>query len=742
MTFSPGAVGSAITLTGDGAHLTVPPVLNTEGSFSMSAWVRIDPAAKDHILTVLSEQTSASSRISLTYRPENGGYWSALMQSGDPLAGASANSQPNSVQLGVWTNLTFTYDARAGALWLYVNGVTAGAGVFVQKPSPSAPIQIGCMLWGTDPCVNKFIGQIDEVRLYDRQLSADEIPDLVQRDNVQTGYWKLNDGTGTTAVDGVQGGPAGVLGTGASFTTSGGPLTGSVHFDGTAGAVKMGTPMLRTDKSFSVGAWVRLDQVPATDALAVSQEGFAAADGAASGVGLGLHDGNWVFTLGGAVVVTSPKAKAGVWTHVTGTLAVLPTGNYMVLYVNGAAVNNRLTTTVPQVPSTTGQFVIGRGQAKGAAAAFWPGNVAEVRTYSREVSPASVKQIVQQDNVRAGQWPLNGDTKDVSGHSADATLSGGTSWTQGHDTVHNGKAVQLDGTTGSVQTPNVLRTDQDFTVAAWVKWTKASDGSYHEVLSADGTKASAFMLRVTNDGKWAFSMTGQDATNGGTGSAQATGPLAQKDMWTHLVGMYSVTSHQISLYVNGTVAATAQFTVTPWNASGGLAIGRGKWNGAPVEFFPGAIDSVTVYGRDLFDDEIAALVGRDLNLVHEWALTEKTGTTAADAIGAKPGTLSGSATFGNGPFGGAVQFDGTPGAVSTDPIDTHTDQNFSVSAWVYVQKAPDNPAQLTAVSLDGAHGSRFRLGYVKDNGQNVLGAWVFDMPVGGQERLDVGRGRR
>ncbi|MEV5720489.1 LamG domain-containing protein [Amycolatopsis mediterranei] len=732
VTYTAGAVGSAASLAGDGGHLTAPSIFNTQAAFTVSAWAKVDPTGKDGVRTILSEVTPGLAEMSLMYRPENGGHWQFGMQSGTPLAGGWLTSKATALP-GSWTHLDGVYDAVLHQISLYVNGEYDSTMDWTQQAEPSAPIQIGCTYWDNNACASPFKGLIDQVRLYDRVLSFDEIAEQVGRDNVMSGYWKLGDGAGKTARNEISGGPAGTLNAGAAFVPDG-PIKGAVHFDGTSGAIDTGATAVRTDNSFSVSAWVKLDHLPdaGTDAVAVSQ------DGTSSGFALGVHDGEWAMTLRAPAAGSAAKAnvvkprcacahypaQAGLWTHVVGVLDVTGDGAFANIWVDGRFGYNVDTEEGPA--GNPGALVIGRGQANGAPTAFFPGSVAEVRVFPYSVSDSQVENVLRQDNVKAGSWPLGGDAKDTSGHvpALDGTVLGGVTWGGGHDAAHDGKAAVLDGSTGSITAPRAVDTTGSYTVSAWANATKIG-GSYREVLSADGGKNSAFMLRLTSDGHWAFSVTGADAA--GSDADQIVGPAATANTWVHLVGVVDSSTYQASLYVNGVAAGSTALTDLEWGASN-FVIGRGKWNGAPVEFFPGAIDGVNVYNRVLFADEIAALSGRDLNLVHDWPLTEKSGTTASDAAGVQPGTLSGGASFGPGPFGNAVQLDGSSGVVSTAPTDLRTDENFTVSAWVNLKQAATPPAQLTAVSLDGEHGSKFRLGYIIDDDQYANGVWVFDMP--------------
>ena len=56
-----------------------------------------------------------------------------------------------------------------------------------------------------------------------------------------------------------------------------------------------------------------------------------------------------------------------------------------------------------------------------------------------------------------------------------------------------------------------------------------------------------------------------------------------------------------------------------------------------------------------------------------------------------------------------------------------------MAAWVYLKSndCETNPSarcKFDAVSVDGDKTSKFRLGHVIDDDQNMLGAWTFEMP--------------
>ena len=84
-------------------------------------------------------------------------------------------------------------------------------------------------------------------------------------------------------------------------------------------------------------------------------------------------------------------------------------------------------------------------------------------------------------------------------------------------------------------------------------------------------------------------------------------PVSTTDVgrWVHLVGVFDATNARISLYINGTLAASVPRTAR-WHANGPLTIGTALWSpaGGPrrlVDWWPGDIDEVRVYAGAVTD---------------------------------------------------------------------------------------------------------------------------------------------
>jgi hypothetical protein len=194
---------------------------------------------------------------------------------------------------------------------------------------------------------------------------------------------------------------------------------------------------------------------------------------------------------------------------------------------------------------------------------------------------------------------------DSSASSNNGMLNGGPTWTTGRI---NG-ALSFNGSSAEVDiNKNVLDTSKDYSVAAWVQLSNPN--VWASAVSQDGTNVSGFYLQYTNPsipngGRFAFSLISSDSTQSPT--TRAFSPFnPSTNIWYHLVGVHDATNNQIKLYVNGTLVDT-QSVGAAWNAVGETVIGRGRYGGNPVDFWPGLIDDVHMYNRVLSAQDVATL---------------------------------------------------------------------------------------------------------------------------------------
>lgn len=126
-------------------------------------------------------------------------------------------SPVGSMVLNTWYHVAGTYDGDS--VKVYVNGIQQGS-LYMPTgmiPGTAYPWRIGRLSDPSQTQTRFWSGQIDEVRIWNRALDASEI--LARYDhhldpNQETGlagYWRFNDGNGTTVVDETSNGNNGTL---------------------------------------------------------------------------------------------------------------------------------------------------------------------------------------------------------------------------------------------------------------------------------------------------------------------------------------------------------------------------------------------------------------------------------------------------------------------------------------------------------------------------------------------------
>jgi glucose/arabinose dehydrogenase/PKD repeat protein len=161
-----GRFGKALTFDGATSIVRVPDSasLGLAPGMTVEAWVRPTVAGGDR--TVVGKQRTGGAAYALYASNSDG-----LPEGDGYLSGAERTVSGNgALPLDTWSHLAVSYDG--GTVRLYVNGALVGSTIASGPlPASSGALEIGAStLAGA-----RFAGQLDEVRVYDRALSAAEI---------------------------------------------------------------------------------------------------------------------------------------------------------------------------------------------------------------------------------------------------------------------------------------------------------------------------------------------------------------------------------------------------------------------------------------------------------------------------------------------------------------------------------------------------------------------------------------
>ncbi|MFF9398989.1 LamG-like jellyroll fold domain-containing protein [Streptomyces sp. NPDC014744] len=273
---APGVAGRALALNGTDAYAhTTAPHSDTQRPFTVSAWAKLD-RIPDQAATVVTQLGKNRPGFELYYS-KTYNRWGFTQYSADvPNATQIRAVQPEgtTARVGEWVHLVGVHDAVAQTLTLYVNG-TKAAGVAQTSPwYAGGRVQLGALSVDGGNLIQYFPGQIDDVRLYDRPVSDDEVRQMFQQRPLVSARWKLDtaDAGSTSPDDSGQAAPMSLQG-GAQIGL--GYMDGGLELNGTTGYASTPAVPVDTSSSFTVTAWAQAASVPTANATVVSAEGSA-----------------------------------------------------------------------------------------------------------------------------------------------------------------------------------------------------------------------------------------------------------------------------------------------------------------------------------------------------------------------------------------------------------------------------------------------------------------------------------
>jgi hypothetical protein len=519
--------------------------------------------------------------------------------------------------VGQWYHVVGTY-SFSGSLYLYVNGVqvstnshTVAAISYDSNPFSIAKLDYCCSTG------HHFDGQIDDVRIYNRALSATEVTALYQSGQVTrksvsnqglVGYWAMNDGTGTTVGDSSGNGYNGFFSGSVSWAT--GKHGGGVDFAGGNINSNNSTPFNFGNNSFSVGAWFKLDTTTSYKTI-VSKGGFWANDEFVLYANSGVL---YFYVDKGGVKYYTPTISlaTNVWYHAFGVYD----GSYINLYLNGAFVGQTAVSNL-NIGNATNLRI---GSGGGGSDAF-DGLIDDVRVYNRALSAAEIAALYAQNETKVnastnskmteglvGLWSFDGPdisgstNYDRSGNSRNATSTGSP-------VPAIGKIGQAMNFTGSGQYAIASgfsepgTSSQPYTFAAWVNpaATETTGNIIHMSSRSDGLGWCLPPLTITGNKAKAESWNGGQVTVTGTTDVPS-------NTWTHIATTWDATGG-LKIYVNGVLDNSTPQAV--YQASGlsnyiWMAYSAGSCSGDSGDF-DGSVDDVRIYSRALTAAEIYRL---------------------------------------------------------------------------------------------------------------------------------------
>jgi len=628
-----GKIGQALDFDGNDDHVNMgdpaSAVLDPTGSFSLSAWVKTTQTkgAADYAAIVGKGFLVAANGYGLFLDGDNSSKPAFQARTGATIVSARSSVSIND---GAWHHLVGVRDHAGNITQLYVDGVLAGSGSGALTSYASTYyFGVGSRYNGSLWETFFFDGSVDEVRMYNRTLSATEIwnlyqagggailnsPDL-QIDALEqglAGYWKLDDGSGTSATDASTNGNTGTLTNGPTWTT--GQIGGAVSFDGTNDMIAI-TDSAVLDTG-GVGSWCNWFYTDTNQSGVNTGFSHNTGGGTYAVIGSYLTSSSgalagYVRIAGVAYSATTPVYSSGYWNgawhHVCTTFDKNLSSGRLKLYVDGviAGSNNAASGDIDAGITP----VIGAWKNSGPFE-YFNGDTDEVRVYTRALSAEEIAKLYQStapdnpDTGLKGYWSFNGPdvsgttASDRSGQGNNGTLTNGPTVTTGKI----GQALSFDGSNDYVSAGDVNAVDGASTVTLSGWFRRGASNAYLTVgKSVSGMRT--FNINFYNDGRV--------YVNVGDGGVNSYGYFTSNDTdWHHVVFVFDgnlsgnanrakayLDGVQQSLTFNNTIPAATQAS------SDSFEIGRDVNLGT---YSSGSIDEVRLYSRAFTQTEVTNL---------------------------------------------------------------------------------------------------------------------------------------
>lgn len=504
-----------------------------------------------------------------------------------------------------------------------------------------------------------------------------------------------------------------------------GHANSAMTFDGTGCAET--APVIRTDAEFTVAGWAKLNDKDtsafhtlAVQAGTVRPSFYLHYSTTADQWRLSLTNADTQTVTWASVSAPSPT-PVGVWQHVAAT--VDPVAKVMRLYLGGVLAAEK------EIPfalwDAQSRFMIG---CAGSATGTWDRSRAtfdNVGVWQGLLSDAQIARAATELPAGLiGEWKLRGNGVDSSGFGRDFAVPEGVTWVE-DEFGRSESAAHLDGSQCLDTGTPVVRADESFTIAAWVKLD--TPDVPQTILLQAGALRSRFKLVRSGDNKWYLTMAATD-TDVTTWFSAGSLQNAKVGAWQHLVGVYDATAAEVRLYVDGALQQVTAAPHTPWNSISALQLGCG---GGSVNL-SGAVSDAKVWRGVLTPAQVAAEYGGNppVALQALWPLDgpESDEPTLLSDVSGNGHDLTVNGTYSwvrdrgfgrDGALGLELANDSC--AQTAGPV-VATNESFTVTAWVLLEEISGHHTVLTQV---GTYRGAFYLKY-----EPGADRWKFEMTSG------------
>jgi hypothetical protein len=756
--WTPGILDGALSFNGTTDYVTTSSlnVLDSYNVGTISAWIKIDgtlPLSGDKTFVAYSATSSLEGVIQWTVDDITGGLTQGWKIGGGGGAWAWIKGSTD-VTDGLWHHVAFVADGTS-RIKIYLDGieetttysedhVNGQESDFISDigsiSTLNQAIRIGAVV--RTSIANRFDGQIDDIRIYNRALTVPDVAALyaaaVPQDITTglVGHWKLDEGSGSTTADSA-GTNNGTLNGMEAEDWINGALGQAVKFDDSSEYLNAGdADIIGGATQASICTW--LYYLPAS----VTGDGSIISKYGSDGWMLFVDDVAWHSGNQNTISFTPDDGTTqvegsqdlvtpGQWDHYCVTFSG---GNYIKLYKNGI-LDTTHTTGVPAAIHDNNLDLRMGITSTGARALN--GQIDDVRIYDRALTAPEIAALYTYSgdgtctnpNGLAGEITFNEESSslqycngfgwmnvgpstdladglvahwkldDTTGNTITDSIGGNNgTWSDNdnndvtEETITGaiGNAINFDGTDDTIYMGNA-DAGENLSNLSYALWIYPRGVGRYDV----------FQARVNNN-QLLFTFRYNDNTTvnaivygtSGTSAIQVGKSNFNLNQWNSVVLTYNGTAR---LYINGSLVDTgnALNEATRTGPNDSMSISSSSFP------FDGYVDDVRIYNRVLSTAEVKAYDAKGpscfepdtTSLVGHWALDETSGAVIADSSGnGNTGTwidnddndVSGETVAGK--LGTGLTFDATDDFINAGSgvtIDDIWASGGAASAWIY-----------------------------------------------------------
>ena len=644
-------IGTVLELDGNSEVDFTSDISRNKTAVSCSAWIKPDIVSGNNFV-FYEENGTTTHRTRFGLRVESGRIECVGRDDDGDSFTIFAQSNNGTVVTGAWQHVVAVFDPTGGGCKVYLDGVdvtTSSNNTGDGFPNTASLNQVIGGIGSNNSFM--FDGQIQNLRVYDRALSAAEVAILYHRPWEGSNYgdiWPysppaagsmtLSTDTAATSLNSgcvhwwpLTGDAADVTATADNLTATGTPTWVSSEI-GTGVELVSNTTYLtssvygntyQVNTSITISAWVRFTTSTSDNGL------FQYADADTNGTPLYLlqQNGANLRWYAKGTYSSNMSATVGEWHHV----ALTNNGTSIDCYLNGAY-ENTLSGTSTAGEDVNNKFWIGAGYQFNNTNQFQNVRIWDRALSSSEIAtlydrpwegieygdtfhydppaPASMLPLTSDaiNTNQVGWWPLT-ETDDYASGAADIS-GGGNNGTQSGGVISEvsllGGVASFDGSNDIIDaSAYTIASTSAMTMAGWVRYTSTVGSvSVLNICNDSGGTTAQYTrnIAVTSSGNAACNV------QSGTVVAQAVGSTVfDIEEWHLIVGTFNKvgTSYDVEVFVDGVSEATASGTgseLTPYTKT--CVGGARRYNGAITAVEPCNIQNVRLWNRVLTADEI------------------------------------------------------------------------------------------------------------------------------------------